>query len=102
MLDFNVLGLWAKRNACGANAQLDAANGRGVRRVELTGAMLLALLRAWNPERDTAIIIRLDGRRNIEIGQRDLGVMLGREIQKILPHNGVVTDFFLMPVTEDQ
>jgi len=31
MLDFNVLGPGLKKNACRANALLDAANGRGMR-----------------------------------------------------------------------
>ena len=53
-------------------------------------------------ERDTAIIVGFCGRGEIQIRERNLLVMLRREVQQIRSHNGVVADFFLVPVAEDQ
>src|SRR5208283_3768244 len=50
---------------------------------------------------NAAIVIQLDGRSHVEIGERDL---LGAIVEHVhrLSHDGVVVDFLLMAIAKDQ
>ena len=68
----------------------------------VTELALLSLLRAWNRERDASIVIGLNGRGEIEIRERDLFLSLRREVPEGLTDDGVIRDFLLMLVAEDE
>ena len=68
----------------------------------VTELALLSLLRAWNREWDASIVIGFNGRGEIQIREGDLFLSLRGEVPEGLTDDGVIRDFLLVLVAEDE
>ena len=68
----------------------------------VTELALLSLLRAWNRERDASIVVGFNGRGEIQIREGDLFLSPRREVPEGLTDDGVIRDFLLVLVAEDE
>src|SRR5579864_2785732 len=105
MLDLTVLALLSKGNV------VDLNGGGTQRKAKLCGERLQGRLKprallgfaaGGNPEGHTPVVVRFGRGGQVKIRQRNLFGVAGSKIPKRLADDGIILNFFLMLIAEDQ